>query len=396
MNQKPLSTAQILIMAATTGITIANVYYAQPILAQIAAAFGADATAIGRLPALTQAGVGIGLFFLAPLGDMLDRKMIVIVLELLLAVVLAGMACSGSLLAAYACSFAIGVLAVAVQILVPMAAALSQPGAKGKTLGIVFTGTLTGILAARIFSGYIAQWLGWRWVYGLSAGLALAVALLVLVTLPRQHASQQGRHTGSYGALLASTVRQFGRFARLRRISCMGALVFGAFCSFWTTLTLLLSAAPFNYRSDQIGLFGLVAIGGAMVAPWFGRMADKASPERAQILTTGLIVCGVLCVTLWPASLAAFVLATLLIDIGVQGTQVNNLAQLYALDETAHSRINTVFMTIFFLGGALGTLVGVLAWGAGGWPLVVVQLLVWSALAMVVAVLNHRASLATA
>lgn len=387
MNEKRLTRTQTLLMAVTAGVTIANVYYAQPILSQIAASLHASEAEIGNLPALTQAGFGLGLLFLAPLGDMINRKIIVVVLEVLLAVALFGMTAVENVAGAYALSLAIGVLAVAVQIVLPMAAALSPPETKGKILGIVFTGTVTGILSARIFSGYITEWLGWRWVYGMSSVLALGVTALVLVGLP----NQRGDHAGGYGALMKSTVWQFARLAKLRRISLLGALIFGAFCSFWTTLTFHLSAPPFNYRSDQIGLFGFVAIGGALAAPWFGRMADKASPERAQVLTTGLMLAGLAISVIWSQSTVAFTVAIFLIDVGVQGTQVNNLAQLYGLDETAHSRINAVFMTIFFVGGAIGTYCGVLAWSIGGWPLVSAQLLTWTSGALAIAVVNHHA-----
>lgn len=379
---------QVLAMAVTTGVTIANVYYCQPILSQIRDSLAVTDAQIGKLPVLTQAGVGLGLLFLAPLGDMVDRKKLVICLELLLALTLARVSVVGSLAGIYAASFAIGIFAVAVQIVVPMAASIATPQTKGKVVGTVFTGTLTGILAARIVSGYLADWLGWRWVYGASAALALLVTVLVYVVFP----SQPGTHKGTYSALMVSTLAQFFRFAKLRRLSFLGALIFGAFCSFWTTLTFHLSMAPFSFDSSEIGLFGFVAIGGTIVAPVFGRLADRNSPERTQILTIIVMVLGVLCAQWWQNSSLAFIAATLLLDIGVQATQVNNLAQIYALDETAHSRINTVFTVIFFIGGAIGTYCGVWAWSVGGWPFVSDQLLAFSAIALLLAILNYRAS----
>ncbi|MEP7456126.1 MFS transporter [Phyllobacterium sp. SB3] len=343
---------------------------------------------IGNLPVLTQVGVGLGLLFLAPLGDMIDRKKLVICLELFLILALIGMSVSSNLTAIYVASFAIGIFAVAVQIVVPMAASMATPETKGKVVGTIFTGTLTGILLSRIVSGYLADWLGWRGVYGSSAALALLVTLLIHAVFP----SQPGKHKGSYGALMVSTLSQFSRFAKLRRLSFLGALVFGAFCSFWTTLTFHLSTAPFSFNSSQIGLFGFVAIAGTLVAPIFGRLADRTSPERMQTLTILIIILGVLCGKWWQHSTIALVAATLLLDIGVQATQVNNLAQIYKLDETAHSRINTVFMVIFFIGGAIGSYCGVWAWRVGGWPLVSNQLLVFGVVALLVSILNLSAS----
>lgn len=379
---------QLLAMAVTTGVTIANVYYCQPILPEIRASLDLTDAQTGNLPVLTQAGVGLGLLFLAPLGDMINRKKLVICLELLLALALIGMAISANLAGLYVASFAIGISAVAVQIVVPMAASIATPEIRGKVIGTVFTGTLTGILLSRIVSGYLANWLGWRWVYGVSAALALLLALLVYSVFP----SQSGIHRGSYRALMASTLLQFSRFAKLRRLSFLGALIFGAFCSFWTTLTFHLSTAPFSFDTSQIGLFGFVAIAGTLVAPVFGRLADRTSPERMQTMTILIIVLAVLCGRLWQSSTLALVIATLLLDIGVQATQVTNLAQIYKLDDSAHSRINTVFMVIFFIGGAVGSYCGVWAWSVGGWQLVSDQLLAFSGAALLIAIVNASGS----
>ncbi len=376
---------QVLVMAAAAGVTVANIYYSQPILPAMAATFHASQGQIGWLPVLTQAGYGIGLLLLTPLGDMVDRKRLVILLELLLSVALIGITMVGNLAGLYVASFLIGVLAVSVQIIMPLSAALAAKESKGKVVGIVFTGCLTGILAARIMSGYVAEWLGWRFVYGISAGLVLAATLVVALTLP----TLPSHHSGSYGALLRSTLYQVRRFAVLRRATLLGVLVFGTFCSFWTTLTFHLSGPPFDYRSDTIGLFGVLAIAGALASSLFGRLADKRNPAKAQLLTIGLMVVSVLCVQWLPHSAAALIVATVLLDVGVQATQVTNLAQIYALDETAHSRINTVYMTTMFIGGAIGTYAGVLAWTMGGWALVSWQLLVWTLLALALVIASQ-------
>jgi len=386
VEQQPALTKPVIIMAVAAGVTVANIYYNQPILSDIAATFHASASQIGSLPVLTQAGYGLGLLFLTPLGDMVDRKKLILILEVLLSVALMATTMVGSLSGLYVASFLIGILAVSVQIIMPLAAALATRETKGRIVGIVFTGSLTGILSSRILSGYLAEWLGWRWVYGISAGLILLLVPVLALSLPRV----PSHHAGSYGELLQSTLHQLRRFALLRRVTLLGALVFGLFLPFWTTLTFHLGGPPFNYRSDVIGLFGLLAIAGTMATPMFGRLADKWNPARTQFLTIGVIVVSILCVQWLPDSIMAIIAGTLFLDVGVQATRLNNLAQIYRLDDTTLSRINTVYMTSVFIGGAIGTYAGVLCWSVGGWSLVCWQLLVWSLLALAVAIACYR------
>lgn len=385
MSERGLTKAQIAIMAVTAGVCVANIYYNQPILKEIADTFHASEGQVGLISVLAQAGYGLGLFFLTPLGDKTDRKRLILSLQVVLIGALLGMAFITQLSGLYVMSLIIGLLAVAAQVILPMAASLDRHN-KGRTVGIIFTGILVGILAARVFSGYIAEYLGWRYVYGISAGMVLATGLMIWASLPNVPA----QFGGNYLQLLQSTLRQVGRFAQLRRTALLGALVFGAFCSFWTTLTFYLSGPPFNYHADTIGLFGLLAIGGALLAPAFGSLADKGNPARSQLLTVGLIILGVLTLKLFPGNLLSLIIAVLLLDIGVQATQVTNVAIIYTLDEAAHSRINTVYMTTYFIGGAIGTFAGVQCWHLGGWPLVTWQLLTWSALALAVATLSYR------
>lgn len=377
---------QIIVMSMMAGVTIANIYYCQPILAQIAASLHIATQQTAALPVWAQAGYGCGLFFIAPLGDLLNRKKLILLLQLGMLLALLAMTQAPSLQTLALSSFCIGLFGVSVQILVPMAASLASSTAKGKVVGMVFTGSLTGILAARVISGLIAQWLGWRWVFGISMVLIMLASLLFILFLP----SVQATHRSSYHGLLRSTLHQAARFRALRRLSLLGALAFGAFCAFWTTLTLKLSAAPFHYDSGAIGLFGLLALAGTLVAPAFGKLADRSDPRRTQIYSVLLMLLGVLALQLWQNALLSLIVATLLLDIGMQITQVNNLAQIYRLDESAHSRINTFFMTCFFLGGAAGTAAGVAAWHAGGWPLVGWQLLLWCALALLVTIVSLR------
>ncbi|HEY0298173.1 MAG TPA: MFS transporter [Arachidicoccus sp.] len=387
MQSNGISKPQIAVLSIAAGICVANIYYNQPILSAIQKDLNLQETQVGNLPVLSQAGYGLGLLLLTPLGDKIERKKLIIVMQLLLIVALCGLTFTHSLTGLYVLSFLVGCLATATQVILPMAAAMATKD-KGKIVGIVFTGVLIGILGARIFSGYIADWLSWRYVFGISACMVALTSIMVGVTLP----SIAPTYKGHYGALLSSTLIQLKRFPLLRRISLLGVFTFGTFCSFWTTLTFHLSGAPFNYKSDMIGLFGVLAIGGALVAPLFGKLADKSNPAKNQLLSVGIIIISVALIQLFPYSLAAFVITTFLMDVGVQATQVTNIAQVYTLDESAHSRINTMYMTLMFIGGAFGTWVGVKCWTIGGWNLVGWQLLLWACIAMAIAFAGYKKS----
>lgn len=380
MKQAGLSKMQILFMAITAGVCVANIYYNQPILKDIGASFHITESDAGLISVLAQAGYGLGLFFLTPLGDKLNRKKLIITLQLLLVLALLGMVFISNFSGICAMSLLIGLLGVAAQVILPMAASLDAQN-RGRTVGIIFTGILVGILAARVLSGYISALLSWRYVFGISSVMVLGTTLLMQFSLP----DVKPQFAGNYSVLLRSIFTQVKRFALLRRMALLGALIFGVFCSFWTTLTFHFSGAPFHFSSGTIGLFGILAIGGALLAPYFGKLADKGNPARLQMLTVLMIIIGVLMIKIFPANIFSFIIAVLLLDVGVQATQVTNMAMIYTLDESAHSRINTVYMTTYFIGGAIGTFVGIQCWRIGGWQMVTWQLLIWSLLALLVA-----------
>ncbi len=385
MQTPTITKTQIAVMSIAAGICVANIYYNQPILKDIAHSLGVDEKDSGIISVLAQAGYGLGLFFLTPLGDKINRKKLILSLMGILVAVLVGITFVQNFF--WLCIFSLltGLLSVAAQVILPMAASM-DPVNRGRTVGIIFTGILVGILGARVFSGLIAGWLGWRYVYGISSVMVLAAMVPVHLTLPNVKAGFEG----NYAKLLGSSLQQFKRFAILRKTALAGALMFGVFCSFWTTLTFHLSGAPFNYGPDVIGLFGILAIGGALLAPIFGRLADKGSPLKAQLFAGALVIVSVALIKVFPHSVVGFVIAVLGLDVGVQAMQVTNVATIYSLDATAHSRINTAYMTSYFIGGALGSFTGLQCWGTGGWQLVTWQLLAWCVLAMVVVLVRSK------
>lgn len=385
MKNESLSKSQITIMAISAGVCVANIYYNQPVLKDIAKSLNTTEANVGLISVLAQAGYGFGLFFITPLGDKINRKKLILGLQGLLIFALLGMVFLDSRIAIFAMSLIIGICSVAAQVILPMAASLEKNN-RAKTISFIFSGILIGILAARVFAGTIAEWFGWHYVYAISAVMVLATTLMVHFSLP----DVKQEFTGNYLSLLKSALQQIKRFSILRRSTLLGALIFGAFCSFWTTLTFHLSDSPFNYGSDTIGLFGILAIAGALLAPYFGKMVDGGNASKSQLYTTGMLLFSVILLNVLPHSVWAIIVAVLLLDVGVQATQLINIATIYTLDEKANSRINTIYMTSYFVGGAVGTFVGVQCWKFGGWNLVTWQLILWSALAFAVAFYSYR------
>ncbi len=386
--KQQLSFTQIMIMSVTAGICVANIYYSQPILADIAKSLQLDVKSAGYISVLSQAGYGLGLLFITPLGDKFERKKLILVLQLLLITALLGIAFATGKISLYAASFAIGLFAVAAQVILPMAASLVTEN-RGKVVGTIFTGILVGVLAARVFSGFISERLGWHYVYIISAGLVGISAILMQTDFP----ATKERFQGSYLQLLSSVFLQFKRFGLLRKTALVGALSFGILSSFWIALTFHLSKSPFSYSSEKIGLFGILAVGGALAVPVFGRLADKSgSSKKSLVIALSLIVIGIAAITIFPYSLPAFCVAVLLLDLGVQAAQVTNIALIYTLDASANSRINTVYMTSYFVGGALGATIGIQCWQYGGWFLVMAQMGLFAGIALAVVLVPEKRS----
>ncbi|AXX92277.1 MFS transporter [Malaciobacter molluscorum LMG 25693] len=377
---------QIFVMSATAGISVANIYYNQPILNDIAKDLNVSHLAVGNLPTFSQVGYGLGLFFVTALGDKIDRKKLINILHVLLGLSLLGLAFINNIFGLYVLSLLTGLFSVSSQVVIPMAASMSGKE-KGKVVGTIFSGLLGGILLSRTLSGYITQWFdNWHMIFALSAFFVFIIAIFISKTLP----CMQAHFSDSYLSLLKSSVFQLKRFSLLRRNTLLIAISFGLFCSFWTTLTFKLSQAPFNYDSDQIGLFGILATAGVLLSPYIGKVSDKINANVIKLISVVMIMVSVFLMRFFDTSLYAFIIAILLLDVGFQAVQVNNISQIYTLDEKAHSRINTAYMSCMFLGGSIGTFIGVLCWEKGGWNFVTLQLLLLSFISLVIVVFSHK------
>jgi len=359
----PMSNGLVWLMAIACGLVVANIYYNQPLLAEIGRTFGLADSSVSLVATATQIGYTLGLLFVVPLGDKLERKRLIII-ELVLAAVVMGVA-------AWAPSFAvllvasvwIGIFSAVPQLLVPMAANLASNAERGKIVGKVMSGLLIGILLSRTISGYVGAHFGWRSMFGAGSVAMLILVVVLMLRLPKD----QPVFKGTYGSLMKSLVTLTREFVPLRRAALVGGFLFASFSVFWTTLVFFLEGSPYFYKSDIVGFFGLVGACGALAAPLAGKMADKRGADYAIGLgILGSLVAFVI-LGFGGQYLVGLVLGIILLDVGVQSAHISNQSRIFALLPEARSRLNTVYMTAYFIGGSLGSIVGGAAWAAFHW-----------------------------
>ena len=355
-----------LVFAVTCGGVVANLYYSQPLLARISAELQVSTTKAGLLVTVTQIGYALGLAFLVPLGDALNRRRLTICLCTLTAVALLAAAWSPSYHLLGLALVIVGLSSCAVQVLVPFAASLAPDATRGRVVGTVMSGLLLGILLARTVSGFIAELVGWRAVYVFAfCAMTVLIALLGKLLPPDPHRP----HT-PYLQLLKSTGRMALEDPVLRERSLYGALAFAAFSVLWTGLTFVLSAPPYCFSESRIGLFGLAGAAGAFSASGAGRLADSGRTRFATGLFGAAIAASYGLIWLGGHNLAAMIAGVILLDIGVQGLHITNQGVIYRGNADARSRVTTVYLTSYFIGGALGSTLASASYARGGWPAV--------------------------
>jgi predicted MFS family arabinose efflux permease len=356
----------IVLLAVSCGLTVANLYYAQPLLSELRHSFGISSVAAGSLVTATQLGYALGLLLIVPLGDVIEKRRLATVLLCLTigAVLLSGLAPDFPVL--LVASLAAGTTLVVAQILVPFAADLAPDGSRGRVVGQVMSGLLAGILLSRTFASVLAGATSWRVVYLTSAGLMAALTLVLRSALPRREPSAVATAL-SYGGLLRSTVRLLRTYPALRRRALYQAAMFGAFSVFWTTISFVLTDAPFHYSHWQVGLFALAGAGGVLVAPLAGRWADRGLVRPMTAVAFGAAALAFAVAGVGRHSVIALAGAAVVLDMAAQTTLVLGQQVVYQLDGQARARLNSAFMATFFVGGAVGSQAGSYAYHAGGW-----------------------------
>ncbi len=350
-------------LTATTVLAVGNIYYFQPLLGEIARAFQQSASSTGAIPMLAQLGYVGGLLFLTPLGDVLEKRGLLVGLLLAagLALLTAGVAPTFPLLL-LAC-LGIGVTAVLVQILIPFVAVLSAPAERGRNLGIVLSAALVGVLLSRTLSGFVGAHLGWRGVFFVAAATMFTLAGLLRLGLPRYEPSTRL----TYPRLLQSVWALFRGLPELRAIALTGALMYAALSAFWASLAFYLGSDTFRMGPETAGMFGLVGALGALAANVTGRNVERLGARRlvqASILVMLLawaVFAGV--GATWPGLIAGVVL----LDLGAQAATVSNQTELYRLHAQAQTRLNTIYKILYFAGGACGSWLSTFAWEHFAW-----------------------------
>ena len=352
-------------MAFCTGLIVANIYYCQPLVVLIAKDFNLTETVAGRITYLTQIGYALGLFLLVPLGDMFERKKQILIIT--------GLAIFALLLAALAHSFfvlqiasvLIGACSIVPQLILPLAANLSTDENRGANIGMIMSGLLVGILASRAVSGSIGFWLDWRAVYYIAAAICALLIILMAKRFPQSYPAFKG----TYKELMRSMFGYIKSQPALRETSIINFLAFAIISAFWTTMVLFLANPPFNFQTLQIGLFGIAGAAGALAAPLVGKLSDGGNPRKNLMIGFILQLVSMVLFYFTGVHLYLFIIGIILIDIAQQAIHVTNQTRIYTLIPEARNRLNTIFMSVSFIGASCGSALGLWLWGQGGWAL---------------------------
>lgn len=350
-------------MSVVGGLTVANLYYNQPLLEEMRASVGVGEVEANLITVITQVGYALGLLLIVPMADMVSRRKIVIT-NMSVAVVMALLiALASNIWVVWVASLVIGACSVVPQIFIPMAGSFSRPENKSRNMGFVLSGLLTGILAARVISGYLGGWLGWRLMFGIAALVMLASLVVSLRMMPVMESSFKG----SYWALIQTVGKIFASHRRMRIYSLRAAFSFGCMMAIWSCMAFHLAGEPFHAGSDMVGMLGLCGVAGAMAASGIGKYIPRYGITRISCLGNGLQIVAWLVAYFFGDYYMGLIVAIILVDIGAQCLQLSNQSGCLKEVPEASNRANTIFMTSLFAGGSIGTFCAGIAWNSFEW-----------------------------
>lgn len=358
----------IFLLGLAIGVIVANIYYAQPLIAPISKSLGLDPAAAGLTVMFTQVGYGLGVLFIVPLADLVENRRLILTMMSIAIVSILGIALSTSLVTYFASALAVGLGASTVQIIVPYASHLTPEAMRGRVVGSLMSGLMLGIMFSRPIASLLTDLLSWHAVFYLSAAFMTGIAITLYRTLPKRRPNSKDLR---YGELIVSMGHLFSRMAVLRRRAIYQAFMFGAFCLFWTASPLLLGGPEFNMSQTEIAIFALVGVSGAIVAPLAGLAADRGMSRLGTFIAMGVAAASFLMTHLFPlgstASLVCLVAAAILLDAGITANLVLGQRAIFRLPSRYRSRLNGLYVATIFVGGAFGSTMGAYAFTHGGW-----------------------------
>ena len=354
-------------LAIIAGISVANLYYNQPLLNRISRDLQTSEFTANLIAMITQIGYAIGLLFIIPLGDLFKRKTIILINFTVLVVSLLTIALTHYIHLILFASLLTGICSVMPQIFIPIAAQFSTPKTKGRNVGMIVSGLLTGILASRVVSGIVGEYLGWRFIFFVAAGMMVICLIIIMRVLPDMPCNFKGKYSDLMKSLFSLVIE----YPQLRISSLRAGIAFGSFLALWTSLAFKMGQAPFFAGNNIVGLLGLCGIAGALTASYIGKYVHVLGVKRLNYIGCGLIFVAWFSLYFGQDSYVGVITGIFIIDIGMQCIQLSNQTTIFALNPKAANRINTIFMTTYFIGGSVGTFLAGTFWHWFGWQGVV-------------------------
>lgn len=353
----------LLTMAVIAGLTVANCYYNQPLLEMIRHDMGVSQHAANLITVVTQIGYALGLCFLIPMGDLYSRRRIIVINMSVAAVMAVIIAFAQRVWIVWGASLLLGACSVIPQFFIPIAGQYSEKKNKSRNMGIVLSGLLTGILASRVVSGYVGEWLGWREMFIIAALIMIVCMILTLKIMPQIDSN----YIGTYRGLMKSVFHIVANNARIRLYAIRAAFSFGSMMAIWSCLAFRLAQAPFFSGSEMVGTLGMCGIAGALAASGLGKLVNQWGIRRMSLYGACLQLVAWTTAYLFGDTYLGLIVAIILVDIGLQCLQLSNQSGCIQEMPEASNRANTIFMTTYFIGGSFGTYCAGLAWTHEGW-----------------------------